>query len=105
MTAQAAISLKKTYNASTVHDGWEEVYRGNPLQDRLNARILDRALAAAAPPPGALCLDAGCGVGYHSVALAKRGFRCVGIDISENILQTAQANLSRSGLEDRLSFR
>lgn len=99
------MSLQATYETRAVHDDWEAVYRGNPLQDRLNARILDRVFAALRPPPGALFLDAGCGVGHHSVALAKRGYRCTGIDISETILGTARANLARSDLADRVSFR
>jgi SAM-dependent methyltransferase len=97
--------LKETYEAGGVHEDWEAVYRGNPLQDRLNARILDRVMAVLTPPPGARFLDAGCGVGYHSLAIARRGYHCTGIDISEKILQTARHHLSQSGLADQLSFR
>ena len=97
--------LRDTYETSGVHDDWEAVYRGNPRQDRLNALIMDRVMARLAPAPDALFLDAGCGVGYHSLAIARRGFRCVGVDISETVLQTARNNLAPSGLSDRLSFR
>jgi ubiquinone/menaquinone biosynthesis C-methylase UbiE len=97
--------LKETYETRTVHDNWEAVYRGNSLQDRLNARIMDRALAALRPPPDAHFLDAGCGVGYHSVAIARRGYRCTGIDIAETILQTARNHLTQPDLAARLSFR
>jgi SAM-dependent methyltransferase len=97
--------LKETYETPVVHADWEAVYRGNPLQDHLNVRIMDRVLAVVAPPQDARFLDAGCGVGYHSLAIAKRGYHCVGIDISETVLATARANLSQSGLSARLSFR
>src|SRR5262245_41991074 len=97
--------LKETYERAAIHDGWEAAYRGNPLQDRLNARVLDRRLACVRPPRDALVLDAGCGVGYHTLALARRGLRCVGIDISDAILAQARQNLGRAGLGDRVSFR
>jgi SAM-dependent methyltransferase len=97
--------LKETYETRSVHENWEAVYRGNPLQDRLNASIMDRVLAALQPPADAHFLDAGCGVGHHSVAIAQRGYRCTGIDISETILQTARHNLAQADLAARLSFR
>ncbi len=97
--------LKETYETRTVHENWEAVYRGNPLQDRLNARILDRVLAVVRPQPDAHFLDAGCGVGHHSAAIARRGYRCTGIDIAETILQTARSNLTQPDLAARVSFR
>src|SRR4051794_20947092 len=99
------MKLKETYELREIHEGWESVYRGNTLQDRFNARILDRALACARPAEGAMFLDAGCGVGYHSLAIARRGFRCVGVDISANVLRDAAENLRRAGLEGRVSFQ
>src|SRR4051794_39271783 len=99
------MKLKETYELREIHDGWESVYRANPLQDRLNARLLDRVLGCVKPAAGALFLDAGCGVGYHSLAIGRRGFRCIGIDISENVLKEAARNLTRAALEDRVSFR
>ena len=95
---------KDTYEMRVVHEDWEAVYRGNPLQDRLNGLLMDRVMVHIALPPDALCLDAGCGVGYHSLAIARRGARCLGIDISETVLHTARANLASSGLSQRLSF-
>jgi SAM-dependent methyltransferase len=97
--------LKDTYEQHGIHAGWEAAYRSNPLQDRLNAVVLDRILACVRPPHDALFLDAGCGVGYHSLAIAGRGYRCVGIDLSESILAQAESNLARAGLAGRVSFR
>src|SRR5437762_3504696 len=99
------MNLKPTYERPVIHDRWEAVYRSNPLQDRLNAALLDRALACVKPAPDALFLDAGCGVGYHSLAIAAHGFRVVGVDISSNVLKQAAENLQRCGLGDRVTFR
>ena len=40
--------------------------------------------------PGARILDVGCGPGRHAVALARRGFEVVGVDISERFIALAR---------------
>jgi ubiquinone/menaquinone biosynthesis C-methylase UbiE len=99
------MNLKQTYERNDIHEGWEAAYRGNPLQDRLNATLMDRVLACLRPAPDALFLDAGCGVGYHSLAIARRGYRCIGVDISQTILKQAEHNLAQAGLGGRVAFR
>lgn len=42
---------------------------------------------------------------YHTLGLAGRGFRCVGVDIAEGILETARENAVRMGLDHRVAFR
>lgn len=37
-------------------------------------------------------LDTGCGTGMHAIALAERGYRAVGTDSSEGMIQRARAN-------------
>lgn len=44
-------------------------------------------------------LDIGCGIGRHSVELAKRGYRVTGIDLSENMLAKAKAKAETSGVK------
>ncbi len=39
-------------------------------------------------PPGASILDAGCGTGRIGRELARRGFRVVGVDLDDNMLDT-----------------
>ena len=41
--------------------------------------------------PGMRVLDVGCGAGYHAVPLARRGFKVVGLDLSERMLADARA--------------
>jgi SAM-dependent methyltransferase len=87
-------TLAATYD-SGIHDIWEGVYRDNTRQDWLNDRILERVLRALAPTKGSLFLDAGCGVGAHTVRLIRLGYRCVGVDISPGILERAKARSAR----------
>lgn len=44
------------------------------------------------PPQNQLILDLGCGPGRHSLALARRGYCMVGVDISKSFIQMAERN-------------
>ncbi len=48
-------------------------------------------------------LDIGCGTGRHAIELARRGFKVVGIDLSESQLARAREKASAAGLE--IDFR
>jgi SAM-dependent methyltransferase len=98
------MDLKATYENPRVHRGWESAYRGNPLLDRFNDRIMDRLLGLMAPPAGARLLDAGCGIGDHARRLARRGYHVTGVDISEHILATARRMAADERLSDRCGF-
>jgi 2-polyprenyl-3-methyl-5-hydroxy-6-metoxy-1,4-benzoquinol methylase len=98
------VRLDKTYARSQIHDQWEAVYRGNPLLDRLNDVIMDRIIECIQPPPRARVLDAGCGIGDHTARLARRGYECVGVDISPTILQRASDKIHALGLASRVRF-
>ncbi|MBN1234038.1 MAG: methyltransferase domain-containing protein [Candidatus Coatesbacteria bacterium] len=47
-------------------------------------------------------LDAGCGIGRHSIELAKRGFQVTGIDISLSMLKEAERNAGKAGVSIEL---
>lgn len=49
--------------------------------------------------PGAAALDVGCGMGQNLIALAKKGVKAYGFDISTCMLEKASRNVSRCGLE------
>ncbi|MBV9280846.1 MAG: class I SAM-dependent methyltransferase [Chloroflexi bacterium] len=56
--------------------------------------------------PGASILDAGCGAGADSVALARRGYRVRGFDISSEMIAQARDRAAQLGLDgDVVSFR
>ncbi len=99
------MELKDTYADRAIHEKWESVYRASSYQNDFNDRIMERIMGLLAPSPGSLFLDAGCGVGDHSARIARRGLRCVGVDISEAILEDARAKIAREGLEGRVSFQ
>jgi len=98
------VRLDKTYARSQIHDRWEVIYRGNPPLDRLNDLIMDRIMGCIQPSPGAKVLDAGCGIGDHTARMARRGYECVGIDISPTILQKADEKIRALGLSSRVRF-
>ena len=50
-------------------------------------------------PKGAHILEIGCGTGRHSVALAKKGFKVTGIDISQQMLNQASERAKKEGVE------
>jgi SAM-dependent methyltransferase len=51
----------------------------------------EAALCASLVPPGSRVLDAGCGTGRVAVRLAHLGYRCVGVDSDESMLEQARA--------------
>jgi len=54
--------------------------------------------------PGDYVLDVGCGPGRHALELARRGIRCLGIDISERFVEIATEMAFTEGLSDLVAF-
>ncbi len=56
-------------------------------------------------------LDVGCGIGRHSIELARRGFKVTGLDLSSGMLDVAKTDAIKAGVEvewvhgDATSFR
>ena len=48
---------------------------------------------------GGLAVDLGCGPGFHSVALAERGYRVVAVDASERLLRELHDRVSDQPIE------
>ncbi|MCS7216735.1 MAG: class I SAM-dependent methyltransferase [Candidatus Bipolaricaulota bacterium] len=55
-------------------------------------------------PAGAKLLDVCCGIGRHSVALAKRGYFMVGVDFSPKFLEKAKALALEAQVQERVEF-
>lgn len=63
---------------------------------------VDFVIANLGLRPGASVLDAGCGVGRHTVELAKRGYRVVGVDFVRRLLERAQQTAQEAGVADNV---
>jgi SAM-dependent methyltransferase len=72
-----------------------------------NQAEVDQALGWLGVVAGQTCrvLDVPCGVGRHSIALARRGHRVLAIDRSANFLATARARAQQAGVEGLIDFR
>ncbi|MDA8126676.1 MAG: methyltransferase domain-containing protein [Deltaproteobacteria bacterium] len=75
------------------------------LQDQAET-LVELLHADTAYPPGALVLEAGCGVGAQTVTLARNspGAHITAVDISETSLAQAQREVSAAGLTN-VTFR
>jgi len=60
--------------------------------------LLDREESGREPPFGR-ALDLGCGTGFWSVHLARRGWEVTGIDIVAKAVRAARARARRAGVE------
>lgn len=79
------------------------------LEERLaqaeaEADHLVNLLATYGVPAAARIIDLCCGIGRHSVALAKRGYNVVGVDFSLRFLERAQILAKEADVQDRATF-
>jgi 2-polyprenyl-6-hydroxyphenyl methylase/3-demethylubiquinone-9 3-methyltransferase len=79
------------------HRWWDPAGEFRPLHE-INPLRLDW-IAQHAPLDGAAVLDVGCGGGILAEAMARRGAKVTGIDLSEKALKVAQLHLLESRLE------
>ena len=63
------------------------------------AAEVDGLLAYLAVQPGSSVLDLGCGVGRHSIELARRGFVVTAVDRTEVFLNQARRRAEAAGVE------
>ena len=75
-------------------------YDENPFTAHTEAEV-DFLLRLFPLSTGATILDLGCGTGRHALALARRGFRVTGVDLSEGMLAVARAKAAVDGLDVR----
>lgn len=65
----------------------------------------DRLIEELQVPAGGTVLEIGCGTGRNLILVARRypQARLYGFDISEMMLETARASITRAGLSDRIT--
>jgi ubiquinone/menaquinone biosynthesis C-methylase UbiE len=87
-----------------VHSKWVAQFRGSE-----NTPFYDMAFDYLArhfgPPSAEQLVDAGCGTGTKSLHLARRGYRVLGLDISETIVSQARKNTADAGFGATTEFR
>ncbi|MEC9401739.1 MAG: class I SAM-dependent methyltransferase, partial [Pseudomonadota bacterium] len=66
----------------------------------------DKLIRELQPPRDGVVLELGCGTGRNLIAAAKAypDVRFYGLDISRNMLETAQKNIDKAGLTDRITL-
>lgn len=65
------------------------------------AREIPVLMDVLGPPGSGGIIDAGCGTGHQAVALAERGYRVVGSDLSEEMLAIARRTAEGAGTAPR----
>src|SRR5262245_22750178 len=78
------------YDLSDGYRLWSETYDGPLRLFPLEAPVMHRLFDSLAP---SVVLDAACGTGRHSVSLAERGHRVIGVDLSREMLDRARAKV------------
>jgi len=77
----------------------ESPYLKHPLLTaKRTAGEIDFLLSQLGLSPGARLLDVGCGPGRHSIELARRGYRVVGIDPAPAMIAAARACAAAAGV-------
>jgi SAM-dependent methyltransferase len=83
----------------------------SPLRIEQAVEGVDKTIRLLQITPPARVLDLGCGVGRHSLELARRGFKVTGVDRTKSYLKQAQEKAAKEKLDvefvqnDMRSFR
>jgi SAM-dependent methyltransferase len=94
----------------TARETWDARAASWDARSRENAQAVDRAgdldriWAGLALRPGAHLLDAGCGSGQFALALAARGARVIGIDLSPEMIRLARENAEHLALPEAVTW-
>jgi cyclopropane fatty-acyl-phospholipid synthase-like methyltransferase len=78
---------------------WERIYESDGIKEAIHQERLRAALAMAdglALPPQSRVLDAGCGAGYATIALASRGLAVHALDPVEAMVRATRRRVADS---------
>ncbi len=85
---------------------WNDIYSRNTVYAEIYRERQARALAWVddlALAPGSRVLEVGCGAGFLSVALARRGLRVQAIDSAESMVELTRQHATEAGVDKLLS--
>lgn len=89
--------MRPVFDSKFFEESWPTISRG--LESEADAETeVGWILGYVRPPAGGRVLDAPCGFGRHSLALARRGFDVTGVDLSETELGRAKERAQAAGL-------
>jgi SAM-dependent methyltransferase len=78
-------------------ESWPKISQGFESEAEAESEIA-WILSHVRPPAAGRVLDAPCGFGRHSLALARRGFQVTGVDLSETELGRARERARAAGI-------
>lgn len=96
---QFITELVKGWYAKTARDEWNRLDRDpyHQIEYLTTMYFLEKYL-----PDSGLILDAGGGPGRYTIELAKRGYDVVLLDITPELLEIAEEEIRRSGVQERV---
>lgn len=94
---------KTTLQEMGVHSVWSRQFRGDENR-AFYSLAFDHIARVFGDPAESPVLDAGCGSGTKSLALASRGYKVQAIDFSDVILERAKAEAAGQGLAPYITF-
>lgn len=89
---------------------WQHIYGEAPITGvrksvrEGHARVVEHALASLGPLSNAHILDAGCGTGMLTLALAQQGHRVTAVDIAPQMVDATMTRLQQAGLAERVRY-
>ncbi len=104
MSISESEDVEKTLQKPGIHQQWEDAYR-TAENEKFYEQAFDYITSVLNAPWNSKFLDVGCGIGAHSIRLARRGFSVLAVDFSEYVLKTAELNLQASGLVDKIKLQ
>jgi SAM-dependent methyltransferase len=93
--------MRAVFDSRFFEEAWPTISRGLESEADAEAEV-GWILGHVQPPEAGHILDAPCGFGRHSLALARRGFEVTGVDLSETELRRATERAAAAGLALRL---
>ena len=83
-------------------DAYDHLYKDKDYVKE--CELIDRLLRTYGDASVRSLLDLGCGTGSHALPLAERGYAVVGVDRSDNMLQSARKKAAGQKIEGNATF-